>query len=79
MMSQYDGSILDRITQENMEEIDIYSIDNLKTQKSLKKSACTRTRRQMELLDSDMPSRRAIRAVQALIEEYKNQKDNFSV
>ena len=94
-MSQYDGSILDRITQENMEEIDIYSIDNLKTQKSLKKSACTRTRRQlMELLDSDMPSRRAIRAVQhkvdeaqqaamgimqALIEEYKNQKDNFSV
>ena len=53
-----------------MEEIDIYFIDNLKTQKSLKKSACTRTRRQlMELLDSDMPSRRAIRAVQQKVDE----------
>ena len=94
-MSQYDGSIFDRITQENMDEIDSYYIDNLKTQKSVKKSACTRTRRQlMELLDSDMPSRRAIRALQqkvdeaqeaametmqALIEEYKNQKDKINV
>ena len=32
MMSQYDGSIFDRITQENMDEIDSYYIDNLKTQ-----------------------------------------------
>ena len=78
-----------------MDEIDSYYIDNLKIQKSVKKSACTITRRQlMELLDSDMPSRRAIRALQqqvdeaqpaametmqALIEEYKNQKDKINV
>ena len=78
-----------------MDEIDSYYIDNLKTQKSVKKLACTRTRRQlMELLDSDMPSRRAIRALQqkvdeaqqaametmqALTEEYKNQKDKINV
>ena len=78
-----------------MDEIDSYYIESLKTQKSVKKSACTRTRRQlMELLDSDMPSRRAIRALQqkvdetqqaavetmqALIEEYKNQKDKINV
>ena len=32
MVSQYDDSIFDRITQENMDEIDNYYIDNLKTE-----------------------------------------------